>query len=111
MIELVVRNFLSEETGIACYLEEPEEKPDAYIVIVKTGSAEENFIKKSTLAIKSYAKTLLESAETNEKIKKVMHKLENQDPVCRVSLNSDYNYTDTSTKRHRYQAVFDVTHY
>ena len=28
--------------------------------------------------------------------------------ACR--LNSDYDFTDTSTKQHRYKAVFDITY-
>ena len=31
--------------------------------------------------------------------------------IVSVSLNSDYNYTDTTTKEYRYQAVFDIVHY
>jgi hypothetical protein len=31
--------------------------------------------------------------------------------VLSVELNSNYNYTDTSTKEYRYQAVFDIRHY
>ena len=33
------------------------------------------------------------------------------DEVSKVSLNSDYNFTDAATKRYRYQAVFDIIHY
>ena len=31
--------------------------------------------------------------------------------VIKVSLNSDYNFTDITTKRYRYQAVFDISYY
>ena len=31
--------------------------------------------------------------------------------IASVRLNSDYNYTDTTTKQYRYQAVFDIVHY
>ena len=31
--------------------------------------------------------------------------------VAAVALNGNYDFTDTATKRYRYQAVFDVTHY
>ena len=30
--------------------------------------------------------------------------------VFRCELNGDYNFTDTETKRYRYQAVFDLTY-
>ena len=31
--------------------------------------------------------------------------------VSSVELNSDYNFTDITEKRYRYQAVFDIVHY
>ena len=31
--------------------------------------------------------------------------------ICAVRLNTDYTFTDTASKRFRYQAVFDITHY
>ena len=31
--------------------------------------------------------------------------------ITRVDLNSDYNFTDETTKQPRYQAVFDLVHY
>ena len=40
-----------------------------------------------------------------------MEEIENQNPVSRAALNTDYNYTDTVTKRYRYQAVYDFIYY
>ena len=31
--------------------------------------------------------------------------------IVSVELNSDYNYTDTTTKEYRYQGVYNITHY
>ena len=42
---------------------------------------------------------------------KAFYNMIDLDRVTKVSLNSDYNYTDTTTKHYRYQAVFNVTHY
>lgn len=51
------------------------------------------------------------AAELNEKVKSAMDEIVELDEVTRCELNSDYNYTDTSRKKYRYQAVFDITHY
>ena len=40
-----------------------------------------------------------------------MESIDDQDPISRVELNSDYNFTDTSTKRYRYQAVYNFIYY
>ena len=48
----------------------------------------------------------------NEEIKAMMlDGLITLGAVAKVDLNSDYNFTDTTTKTYRYQAVFDIVHY
>ena len=63
------------------------------------------------LAVQSYAPTLLPAAELNEQVKTAMFGAAQLPGVAAVHLNSDYNFTDTSSKTYRYQAVFDVTYY
>ena len=109
MIELTVLHYLTANMSVPCYMEEPETKPDSYIVAEKTGSGLNNGISTAVIAVQSYAKTLLGAAQLNDKVKKAMLSMPNNEiNVSRVELNSDYNFTDTETKRYRYQAVFDI---
>lgn len=72
----------------------------------------DNHITRSTFAIQSYAPSMYEAATMNEEIKAAMlNSLITLGSVAKVDLNSDYNYTDTTTKTYRYQAVFDIVHY
>lgn len=111
MIESIVQNFLLKKMKVPVLTEEPEEKPEKYIVLEKTGSGGENGIKTATMTIQSYGMSLWEAAQLNEEMKKAMEEIDDQDPVSKATLNSDYNYTDTSTKRYRYQAVYDFVYY
>ncbi len=112
MIEEIVLDFLSESLSAPVYMEVPKVPPSKFYVIEKTSGAQVNHINNSTLAIKSYADSLYNAASMNEELKEVMlNDLITQDSICSVSLNSDYNFTDTSTKTYRYQAVFDIVHY
>ncbi|MCU6685332.1 hypothetical protein OCV99_01980 [Dorea acetigenes] len=111
MIEKLIADYLNSNLETSVYLETPETPPASYVLIEKTGSSEENYIYSATLAIQSYAESLICAAELNEKIKKLMHNAVKLNEICKSKLNSDYNYTDTATKRYRYQAVFDVTYY
>lgn len=54
---------------------------------------------------------MYKAAELNEEVKKVVAEMIELDSIARVQLNSDYNFTDTETKRYRYQAVFDINYY
>ena len=115
MIEDTVREFLSSKMTAPVWMEIPKNPPKKMIIIEKTGSSQTNFIKTATFAMQSYDESLYKAAELNEELKSVMldgvDGLISLDEVSKVELNSDYNYTDTATKKYRYQAVFVVTHY
>lgn len=114
MIEKVLRDYLADMMEVPVYLTEPEpgKKPIRYVLLEKTGSGEEDGIKTSTFAVQSYARDRLsDAAELNEAVKQVLRTAVLLDAITSVRLNSDYNFTDTETKRPRYQAVFDITHY
>lgn len=115
MIELTIKNYLSQElaeTGIGVGLELPPGKdPAKYVVIEKTGSSKPNRLPNATLAIQSFGPTLYEAALLNETIKTIMEGAVSLDDISKVSLNSDYNFTDPDTKRYRYQAIFNIWYY
>lgn len=111
MIEKTVREFLKDQLEEKVYLEEQENMPEEYVLIEKTGSSRENYIEKAVLAIQSYAESLQNAAELNEKVKIAMEEIIELPSVSKCELNTDYNYTDTKRKKYRYQAVFDIVYY
>ena len=78
--------------------------------ISKTVGSRLNFIDSATVAVQSYAPTLYEAAALNDIVKRAMFDIIALPSVSACRLNSDYNFTDTSTKKYRYQAVFDLTY-
>lgn len=111
MIEKTILDYLGQELPVPVFMERPATPPEKYVLVEKTGSGKHNQICDATLAIQSYAPSLYEAAELNETVKAVMESVVILSEICRASLNSDYNYTDTAMKAYRYQAVFDITHY
>lgn len=111
MIEELIRQHLASALDVPVVLEIPERMPDTFVFLEKTGGGEQEHICTATLAVQSYAPSLLKAAELNEKVKDAMRALSTLDAVSRVQLNSDYPFNDTARKRRRYQAVFDITHY
>lgn len=111
MIEAVILNYLNQRLGVPAYMEAPEKRVREYVLIEKTGSGAENHICSAVFAIQSISDSLLHAAQLNERVKAAMETISEMDEICRAVLNSDYNYTDTSSKEYRYQAVFDVIHY
>lgn len=110
MIEKIIRDYLDDRLDVPVYMEE-QNKEKKYVLIEKTGGGEENYLKKPILAIQSYSDSLYGASELNEKVKDIMKNCIELDEICKCSLNSDYNYTDTKTKKYCYQAVFNIVHY
>ena len=112
MIETTILNHLMNTLEMNdVYMEVPDDPPASFIVVEKTGGGETNQISNSTFAVQSYGPSLLAAANLNSVVKEAMKTLPTNPDVAACSLETDYNFTDTETKRYRYQAVFDITHY
>ena len=111
MIEKSIYDYLKTEQDIGVYLERPKNPPERYYLIEKTSGGMTNHVMNSTIIVQSYARSLYEAADMNESIIELMLEAVSLVDISRVSLNSNYNYTDPNTKQYRYQAVFDITHY
>lgn len=111
MIEITLLNHLQGILSVPVRMEIPKTQPQSFVVLEKTGSGKRNRLCSATFAVQSYAPSMFEAATLNEAVKAAMESAITLDEVTSVALNSDYNYTDTASKKYRYQAVFDIYHY
>lgn len=113
MIEDLLKNKLGDCLSLPVYTEIPKSYPSEFIVIEKTGSAQVNHINTATVAIQSYSVTSkYNAAYINDEVKQAMlDDVYAMPEITKVELNSDYDYTDTTQKIYRYQAVFDIKYY
>lgn len=111
MIELTIKTYFDAVLDVDVYFEQPETAPESFVLIEKTGSGRTNKLNSSTFAFQSYAGSMYEAAALNELVKAAADGLITLDEIASAKLNSDYNFTDTTTKRYRYQAVYDINHY
>ena len=111
MIELIIKQHLDNKLTEPVFLEKPSAQTGAYVVFEKTSGGKNNHLPTATIAFQSYHTSLFKAAELNEKVKQAVESLIGVDEIRGLSLNSDYNFTDTTTKEYRYQAVFDIKYY
>ena len=111
MIETTVLDYLRDRLGVPVTMEVQEGASGTFVVLEKTGSSRQNYIRRATLAVQSYAPTLLLAAQLDDRVIEAMLALPKLDRVAACRLERDYNFTDTETKKYRYQAVFAVTYY
>ena len=98
--------------NIKTLLEMPENPSIPLLLVEKTGGGYANKLYTASIVVQSYGNTLYDAAVLNKKVvSAMMNAASNVDTVIRCNLNSDYNFTDTSTKRYRYQALFDIYYY
>lgn len=110
MIELIVLNYLNDALDVPVKMEIPADPVEKYVVLEKTGSTRTNTLNTATFAAQSYAGSLAEAAELNEEVKTAIDNMIELDAISACRLNSDYNFTDTTTKKYRYQCVYVITY-
>lgn len=110
MIEAIVCEYLESELSIPARPEKTD-SDGLSIFVEKTAGTLKDHIRSATLAIQSYADTMFEAAALNESVINAMNDIITLDNISASQYVTDYNFTDTDTKRYRYQAVFTVTYY
>lgn len=111
-IEAVIIDYLKTALGTNhIYAEVPESVPEQFYVTDKTGSSTEEELCTSIVAIQSYGLTKNCAIEMNEALKEAMDGIVELDDICACHLSTDYNFSNIAKKQHRYQAVFEITHY
>lgn len=112
MIEKTILDYMTNNLDCGVYMEIPRNpQSNRYVIIKREGRSVENKITESIFAFQSYGASLLEAAELNEQVEAAAKGLVTLDTVSRASLNSSYNFTDSSTKQYRYQCIYEITHY
>lgn len=111
MIEKTMLDLLAKKLDCPVVLERRPDLPERFVLIEKTGSSRINRIDSAVFAIQSYAATMYEAALLNEQVKDTLLHDNGINEIVSITLNSDYNFTDTTTKEYRYQAVFNIVHY
>lgn len=110
MIELIVYNYLKNVLNCVVCVERLEDV-EKYVYIEKTAETEKNKVKTCTIAIQSYAPSLQQTLELNEEVKKAMEDIISLDEISSCKKQTDYKFDDLTRKRHRYQALFNITYY
>lgn len=110
IIEEFVIQYLNKVLDVSVSAEKPSNPPARYVLVEKTGSSRENHIDFATIVLQSYANSKANAAKLNEEVKAAMDNMIIEDDISASKLNTDYDYTDTTKKEYRYQAVYDVVY-
>lgn len=118
MIEKTVYDYLSSRLDVPVLLELPEVPseefpvfPSSLIIIEKIGETVSDHVHTASVALQSYStERLYDAAALDEQVRAAMDDIIELDEIGGVFLASNYNFTDTSTKRYRYQCIYEISY-
>lgn len=111
MIEIILKQYLDNHLSVPVFLEKHEKTLNSYVLFEKIGSSKRNFLASATFAFQSYGQSMYIAAKVNEEVKRVIENMIELDEIRSIRLNNDYNFTDTTMKEYRYQAIFEINYY
>lgn len=109
-IEERIINYLGTQLQIPVYAERPHNPDSEYIVVERTGGGTRNYVRSATVAIQSHADSLFRAASLCETVVTAMKSITSLVNISRCEHDGSYNYTDTDSKKYRYQAVFNLVY-
>lgn len=71
----------------------------------------ELFIGDATFSNVEQTYSFVYTGKNIEEVKRVIENMIELDEIRSIRLNNDYNFTDTTTKEYRYQAIFEINYY
>lgn len=116
MIEKTVLNYYKSALApVPVLMELPEvpsedfpTMPTSFVIIQKVGGSARDHINTASIAFQSYStESLLKAAELDEAVRNALPGILANNDIGGLKLASNYNFTDTRTKRYRYQCVVD----
>lgn len=108
MIERTVIEYLNKELKVPTYAEKPNKNPNEYIVIKNIDSGRTDYIDAVTISIMSYAQTLDNALELNEKVKNAMYDIVALENISKISLGGGGQSIDTQSKTYAYESIFNI---
>ena len=93
------------------YGDEPQDAPPSFLTVEQVGGGVADKIPHASVAVQSWAGSRDEASQLNLRVIEAMLQAPEQPEISRCALDDTYNFTDTTKKRYRYQAVFEVVHF
>ena len=110
IIEKKIIEYLKPLLSVDVLAESPEDESLPYVRIERVGRTIKNHITTDSVAFQSYGRTMLEAADLDEEVQELMKGIVSLDEISRISLQSNYNASDTSRMKYRYQCIYDIVY-
>lgn len=110
IIEKRIIEYLKPLLSVDVVAESPEDGSLPYVRIERVGRTVRNYVTTDSVAFQSYGRTMIEAATIDEEVQEHMKGIVSLDEISRVSMQSNYNASDTSNMKYRYQCIYDIVY-
>lgn len=109
-VERLVAGIMGDALGVDAVLEVPASRPEEFVSVEQTGSAESGSGRVEThhLAVQTWAKTRRRAYELAEGVRRSAEMAENEEGVMSSRVTSCYRWPDPESRHERYQVALDV---
>ena len=111
MIEVTLRNYLSDNMDIPVLMEHPQTSVKKYILLQLADASIVNHIDMATIFVNVYADSLYEAAELRDKVKELLLNAIFITGIAKSSLGQDQAATDSANHLYQYSLTFNFYYY
>lgn len=111
MIQETIIRHIEEKTGIKTAGELYKGAPAEIVIVTLVGADRENLIDTVQVRMDCYGESTAQAARNNLKVMQAMDSLPELETVSASDRMTYYPVADTTTKRYRWQSIYNVTHY
>lgn len=106
-IETKIIDYLKKK-GFQAYANVPSSRPASFVTVERTGGSHDSVvIDRPTVAIQAWADKRLSASELAYSVRDALSEMVSETNICKVSINSIYNFPDPVSGVSRYQMIID----
>ena len=111
MIEVTLREYLSDNMDIPVVMEHPKSSKKKYVLMQLADGGQTNHIDMATFFVNVYADSLYEAAEIKEKVKTLLMDAVSIPGITKVTLGQEQANTDSANHLYLYNLTFNFYYY
>lgn len=110
LIEPIVLNYLEENLDVPVYMNMPKSIPEKFVIFTTVDRGRKDFINHVTIEFHSYARTKLDAAMIDERVRMLMEDIIFLPEIAASRFGGGNDLNDSQIDRFRYRCYFNLTY-
>lgn len=110
LIEPIILKYLNDNLDVPVDTSMPDDLPEKFVIFSVVEHNRKNYIDHATIEFQSYAKTKLDAAEIDDKVRELMEDIIFLPEVAASRCGGGNDQNDSDVDRFRYRCYFNLTY-